>query len=67
MDLSSLPVWAQNASIIGIALVSAVVGVFKYLKTEAKSTTEAPGSTASVVSASFIDSKILKDLIEAIR
>lgn len=36
MDTSSLPVWAQAASLIAIALVAAIVGVFKYLKTDEK-------------------------------
>lgn len=65
MEASSLPVWAQQAGIIAIAIVSAIIGVFKYLKTEQK-LPEASASN-SVISASFIDSKLLRELIEALR
>ena len=68
MEASSLPVWAQGAGILAVALISAIVGVFKYLKTEAKTDTVGATSTSSsVISASFIDSKLLKELIEAMR
>jgi predicted nucleic acid-binding Zn-ribbon protein len=61
MDVNSLPIWAQGASLIAIALVAAIVGVIKYLKTEEKI------DNNSVISASFIDSKLLKELIETMR
>ena len=67
---SSLPVWAQHASVIAIAFISTLIGVFKYLKTESKAAEPvATGATSppSVISASFIDSKLLKELIEAMR
>lgn len=68
MDPTTLPIWAQNAGIVAIALMSAIIGVFKYLKTEAKDAiSPQKGDNASVISASFIDSKLLKELIEAIR
>jgi len=68
MDASSLPVWAQSAGIIAIAIVSAIVGVLKYLKTEAKADEPAAASkSSSVISASFIDSKLMTELIEAMR
>jgi hypothetical protein len=68
MEASSLPVWAQAASLIAVALVAAIVGVMRYLKTEAK-VPEAAGTanSNSVISASFIDSKLLRELIEALR
>jgi len=66
-DASSLPIWAQNAGILATALVAAIVGVFRYLKTEEKPEKTAGASSASVISASFIDSKLLKELIEAMR
>lgn len=68
MEPATLPVWAQTAGIIAIALVSAIIGVFRYLKTEAKdSLSPGKGDTASVISASFVDSKLLRELIEALR
>lgn len=66
METSSLPVWAQAALMISISLVAAIVGVIKYLKTEQK-TDVGTSSTASVISASFVDAKLLKELIEALR
>jgi len=70
MDPSTLPVWAQTAGIVALALVSAIIGVFKYLKTEAKEIAAggpAATSNPSVISASFVDSKLMKELIEAMR
>lgn len=67
MEPSSLPVWAQAAGLIAVALVAAVVGVLRYLKTEAKADGVVASSTSSVISASFIDSKLLRELIEALR
>lgn len=67
MDAGSLPIWAQNAGMLAVALVAAILGVYRYLKTEAKVEPAATGSSASVISASFIDSKLLKELIEAMR
>lgn len=64
MDTGAMPVWAQAASIISIALVAAIVGVFKYLKTEQK---PEAATQNSVISASFMDSKLLRELIEALR
>mgnify|MGYP006977268303 CR=1 FL=1 len=65
MDASSLPVWAQTAGTIAIAIVAAVIGVLRYIKTQPKDT--ASKDTATVVSASFLDSKLVKELIEALR
>jgi uncharacterized membrane protein (DUF106 family) len=63
MDASSLPDWVQIVVMLSIAISAAVIGVFKYLKTETKS--DLPDS--SLISASLIDSKLLKELIESIR
>lgn len=65
MDAASLPVWAQTGGTIAVAIVAAIVGVFSYLKKQAKEAVES-GST-NVLSASFIDSKLLRELIEALR
>lgn len=65
--VGSLPVWAQGAALIAVALTAAIVGVFKYLKTEAKNEPHGSAGNNSVISASFIDSKLLRELIEALR
>jgi predicted nucleic acid-binding Zn-ribbon protein len=67
MEPGALPIWAQNAAMLAIAFVAAVLGVYRYLKTEAKTDTAATAVSSSVISASFIDSKLLKELIEAMR
>lgn len=33
MDTSSLPIWAQTAGSVAIAIVAAIIGVIKYVKT----------------------------------
>lgn len=65
MSGDALPVWAQNAGLIAVALVSAIIGVLRYLKTEAK--VEPKDAAQQVVAASFVDSKLLKELVEALR
>ena len=63
MSATALPPWAQVAAGIAIALVAAIVGVLKYVKTQ-ETVSPKPGA---VLSASFIDSKLLKELIETLR
>lgn len=68
MDPGSLPTWAQAIFYIVIAIGTAGVGLYKYFKTEAKAEpSSAVSSSSSVISASFIDSKLLKELIEGMR
>jgi len=57
----NLPGWIQQAGIIAIALVSAIVGVFKYLKTEASK--EKTAESGSLVAATFLDPKLVRELI----
>jgi acyl-CoA reductase-like NAD-dependent aldehyde dehydrogenase len=66
---SNLPSWIQEVSIFAVATVSIIVGVWRYIKTE---TAKAPDkasqvNTGHVVAASFVDSKLLKELIDALR
>lgn len=66
MDPSSLPVWAQGIFFTVIAIGTAITAVFGYAKKKEKE--EVPTtSSAGVISASFIDSKLLRELIEAMR
>lgn len=70
MEPSSLPQWAQAMFYIIIAAGTALTGVYSYFNKKAKEddpSSAAGSSTASVISASFIDSKLLKELIEAMR
>lgn len=60
---ATLPMWVQSAGIVSIALVSTIIGVFKYLKTEVKDLNA--GST-TVVDA-ILNEKLVKDLISVIR
>ncbi len=56
--MGDLPIWAQNAGIIAIALISAIIGVFRYLKTEIKDTPTKIESS--------IEPKMLRDIVTAI-
>ncbi|RZK44645.1 MAG: hypothetical protein EOO61_03080 [Hymenobacter sp.] len=68
MDLGSLPSWAQAISYIIGAIGVSVIGLYRYFKTEAKAdTATVSGGSSSVISASFLDSKLLKELVEALR
>jgi hypothetical protein len=66
MDPSSLPVWAQGVFYTVIALGAAITAILGYAKKQQKDDDPA-ASTAGVISASFIDSKLLRELIEAMR
>lgn len=61
MDTSSLPEWAQFAGIVAVAIVSAIIGVYKYVKTQVTS------DSTTVPVASGIDSRLIRDVITAIR
>lgn len=58
---------AQNAAMIAVAIVTAMIGVFRYLKTEAGKDKPATSDTSAVVSASFIDSRLLRELIDTLK
>lgn len=60
MESSSIPLWAQGAGTIAIAIVAAIIGVFKYLKTQVK-------PAESGLAATFIDPKLIKDVIQSVR
>lgn len=60
--------FAQNAALVAVAIVTALIGVLKYIKTEGSKEKPAITNTeSSVMAASFIDSRVLRDLIEAVR
>ena len=61
--------FAQLAGVIAVAVVAAFVGIWKYLKTEAAKEKPAThqSDTVSVLAASFIDSRILKELFDTMR
>jgi hypothetical protein len=58
---------AKNALAIAVALVAAIIGVIKYVKTDGSKAKTSDPETGAVVSASFIDSKLLKELIETLK
>ena len=68
MEPSSLPNWAQALFYIVLALGTAYTGIKGYTKKVAKEyIAEEAQSSSAVISASFIDSKLLKELIDALR
>jgi hypothetical protein len=65
---SNLPGWVQEVSIAVVAMVSIIVGVWRYVKTEgAKTPAKIEAAAGQVVAASFVDSKLLRELIDALR
>lgn len=66
--VTQLPSWVQEVSIISVACISTVIAIWRYIRAESKK----DGSTTSIksteiVAASFVDSKLLKELIDTIR
>lgn len=61
--------FAQLAGVVAVSIVAAFVGIWKYLNTSgAKEKIAAPtGDSANVVAASFIDSRVLRELIDTMR
>lgn len=59
--------FAQNAALIAVAIVAALIGVFKYIKTEAGKEKPATTDNGQVLAASFLDSRLVRELIDAIR
>jgi hypothetical protein len=67
---SSVPSWAQEIAILVVGCISVIIAVYKYVTTQiSKDVAKIPGTTAAtqVVAASFTDSKLLKELIDALR
>jgi hypothetical protein len=66
----NIPAWAQQVTVFGVMICSVIIGIWKYFKTEAeKVVNKAPtGSTETIVTAaSFVDTKILRELIDTLR
>src|SRR3712207_1461518 len=60
----------QQAAVACVAILSIIIGVYKYIKTEVGKTSDkssAPAATGAVVAASFVDSKLMRELIDALR
>ena len=69
MSAIELPSWIQEVTIFAVACVSVVLGVYKYIKTDGAKTENKPATvdTSQVVAASFVDSRLLKELIDTLR
>lgn len=66
----TIPAWAQQITLFGVMIASVILGIWKYVRTEAdKIGHKSPSSedTSSVTSASFVDSKLVKELIDTLR
>lgn len=64
----NIPGWAQEITVFGVMIASVIVGVWRYFKTETdkiskKDTTHEP----IVAAASFIDTKLIRELIDTLR
>lgn len=70
MAAAELPSWIQEISLFAVGAVSVILAVWKYVKTQGDASPKAPASNSSnsqVISASFVDSKLLRELIDALR
>ena len=64
----SIPVWAQQIGVFGVMICSVIIGIWKYMKTESDKLKESTPKEQGVVSAaSFVDTKILRELIDTLR
>lgn len=63
------PVWIQEASIAVVAMISIIVGVYRYIKTEGlnKKSSEVTIPANNLIVPSLIDTRLLRELIDALR
>ena len=59
--------FVQNAALLAVAIVTALIGVFKYIKTEATKSDKTPAADQQVMAASFIDSRVIRELTDTLR
>lgn len=64
---AQLPSWVSEISVIAVACISVAVAIWRYARTELKKNTPPQIKSTEIVAASFIDSKLLKELIDTIR
>ena len=64
---SSLPSWVQEISIVAVAAASVILAVYRYVKAQPPIAKAEKVEGAQVVAASFVDSRLLKELIDALR
>jgi len=64
----NIPAWVQQLTVFGVMISSVILGVWKYFKTETdKVQKKHPADTSIVTAASFIDTKLIRELIDTLR
>jgi hypothetical protein len=64
---TNVPHWAQEVGPVVVGILAVFVAAWRYMKTEAgKVTAKATEVVAPVVAASFIDAKLIKELIDTL-
>lgn len=64
----NIPVWVQQVTVFGVMISSVILGIWKYFKTQTDKVHEKEVSGTSVVAAaSFVDAKLLRELIDTLR
>jgi hypothetical protein len=68
MELN-IPVWAQQIAVFGVMISSVILGIWKYFKTETEKVhkKEQEPEPTIVTAASFVDTKLLRELIDTLR
>lgn len=66
--MDELPGWIQEIGIIATAIVAIFIGICRYAQAQADHDKEAtPPNGSQVVAASFVDSRLLREMIDALR
>lgn len=63
----NLPVWAQQITVFGVMIASVVIGLWKYFHTQTDKVKDKPHEETIVTAASFVDTKLLRELIDTLR
>ena len=65
----NIPLWAQQLTVFGVTIVSVFIGIWRYVKTQTDSVHKkhTPDPHDTITAAAFVDSKLIKELIDTLR
>jgi Tfp pilus assembly protein PilO len=64
----NMPAWVQQITVFGVMLVTVVIGIWKYIKTQTDTVhKKEPQQETIVTAASFVDTKLIRELIDTLR
>lgn len=65
--MDNWPEAIQDLSVLAVAFAAAILAVWRYMVTKGDGEHHEIGTTGQVVAASFVDSRLLKELIDTLR